>query len=306
MQRAVDQARRTDTRHRSRAARPAGEWLQVNVSLARRGGSALQSARALLRTLEAALPRWQRDRIVRCFFFQRKPPDLRLRFQCVGEGVLPRLRPVMSRMKAEGHVLRSFCSVYEPEQRQFGGRECMQHIHTHWAADSMTWLALDRAIEAGEFRIPCPTLMAAILNELFWRTLGDGGEVWDTWCNVLDLLHGEAAIGMPRSDPITLDALTVDACEAELGILVRCRDANARLAAALLRAWERGRMTSGMRSILPYIALFTLNRHGFDQANAAAIARSMAAAWDPKARMRGSLQDPPTWARRIARAIDAG
>jgi hypothetical protein len=32
----------------------------------------------------------------------------------------------------------------------------------------------------------------------------------------------------------------------------------------------------------------------------------MAAAWDPKARMRGPLQAPPTWARRIARVIDAG
>jgi hypothetical protein len=213
---------------------------------------------------------------------------------------------MMSRMKADGHVLRSFRSVYEPEQRQFGGRECMRHIHEYWAADSMTWLALDRRIEADEFRTSHPSLMAAVLNDMFWRTLGDGGEVWDTWRNVLDLLHADAAGGVPRSDPITLDALTGDAREIELDILVRCRDANARLAAALLRTWERGRMTSGMRSILPYVALFNLNRHGFDQANATAMARSMAAAWDPKARMRGSMPDPPTWARRIARAIDAG
>ena len=91
--------------------RQRSEWLQVNVSLARRDGSALPSARPLFRSLEAALPAWRRQRIVSRFFFQRKAPDARLRFYGHRDVLVARLRPVLSRMKAEGNVGRSFYSV---------------------------------------------------------------------------------------------------------------------------------------------------------------------------------------------------
>jgi hypothetical protein len=73
----------------------------------------------------------------------------------------------------------------------------------------------------------------------------------------------------------------------EAKILDAYRSANARLAAGLLEAWSQGRMRTGMRSTLSYVALFTLNRHGFDQAKAAAVAGAMAAAWNPQRDMRG-------------------
>jgi thiopeptide-type bacteriocin biosynthesis protein len=279
------------------------EWLQVNMSLARRSHSALPSARALLQNLEAALPSWRQQRIVSQFFFQRKPPDLRLRFRGHRESLLARLRPLLSQMKAEGHIGRSFYSVYEPEQRQFGGRECMRLVHAYWDADSMAWIALDRFIEAKTFGIPYPALMAAILNDLFWRTLHDGGEVWDTWCNVVALLQGETEGHAPSFDPPLFESLAGRASEAEVEILRRYREANETLAAGLLRAWDRGKVSSGMRSILPYVALFTLNRHGFDQPKATEVARAMATAWDPKTRLRGALPEAPTCADK--RAQDA-
>src|SRR5262245_53063062 len=223
-------------------ARRPSEWLQVNVSLVRRDGSALPSARPLFRSLEAALPAWRRQRIASQFFFQRKPPDVRLRFRGPRDALVARLRRLLSDMKAQGHVGRSFYSVYEPEERRFGGRECMRHVHAYWDADSAAWIALDRLYEAGTFRIAYPDLMAAILNDIFWRMLGDGGEVWDTWCNLAFLLGSEAVVHEAVAGPPPLEALAAQASDVELAILDRYRHANVALTDGLLRAWNRGRM----------------------------------------------------------------
>ena len=273
------------------ASRPARAWIQVNARLARPGGAALPSARALFRELETVLPRWRRERLVSHCFFQRKPPDLRLRFRGPRDALLARLHPMMARMTAEGHVIRSFDSVYEPEARQFGGPNAMRHVHAYWSADSGLWITLDRLMEAGSVRIPHATLMIAALNDLFGRTLNDGGEVWDTWCNLLVLLRDEGAVPISAAPPPMLDALVATASEAEGAILDGYRHANMRLAAGLIGTWEQGRLRCGLRAILPYAAMFTLNRHGFDQAAATTIARAMAAAWNPKAGLRGALPD---------------
>jgi thiopeptide-type bacteriocin biosynthesis protein len=286
-------------------ARQLSEWLQVNVSLVHRDGSALPSARPLFRSLEAALPAWRRQRIVSRFFFQRKPPDLRLRFRGPRDALVTRLQPLLSEMKAEGRVGRSFYSVYEPEERRFGGRECMRHVHAYWDADSVAWILLDRLFEAGTFRIDYPDLMAAILNDIFWRMLGDGGEVWDTWCNLTFLLDSEAVVHERAADPLLLEALAAQASDVELAILDRYRHANVALTEGLLREWNRGRMRSGMRSILPYVALFTLNRHGFGQAKAAAVACAMAAAWNPQRGLRGVHQESSHHAARARVTRDA-
>lgn len=272
-------------------ARQAREWLQLNVALARRNGSALPAARAFFRDLESALPR-RRQRSAPQFFFQRKAPDLRLRFFGVRENLVARLRPVISRAKSEGHVLQNFYSVYEPEQRQFGGRDCMQCVHAFWEADSMVWIMLDRMVEAEAVGIPHGSLIAAVLDDLFWRALSDSGEVWDTWCNLMVLLQGRAGTAVPPSGPASLASLADTASVAEAEIIVRYQQANATLAAGLLRAWQLGRMRCGIRSILPYVALFTLNRHGFDRPEAAAIAGAMAAIWDPKQHLRGAQPEP--------------
>jgi thiopeptide-type bacteriocin biosynthesis protein len=281
------------------------EWLQVNVSLVRRDGSALPSARPLFRSLEAALPAWRRRRIVSRFFFQRKAPDVRLRFHGQRNVLVARLRPVFSRMKVEGHVGRSFYSVYEPEERRFGGRECMRHVHAYWDADSLAWIALDRLFEAGTFRIAYPDLMAAILNDLFWRMLGDGDEIWDTWCNLVVLLRSKAEAHGKAGDPVMLEPLAAQAADVEVAILDRYRQANGALAEGLLHEWSRGRMRSGMRAILSDFALFTLNRHGFDQTKAAAVACAMAAAWNPHQHLRGGHPEPPQDAARARMARDA-
>jgi thiopeptide-type bacteriocin biosynthesis protein len=267
----------------------AHEWLQLNVALARRDGSALPSARFVLRELEDVFAREGRNSA--SFFFQRKPPDLRLRFFDVRERLAARLRAPVSRAKSEGHIVRSFRSVYEPEFRQFGGRECMKAVHAFWSIDSFVWIAMDRLAERNAFAISHATLMASVLDDLFWRVLADDGEVWDTWCNLAVLLQGEAATGEAAAIVPSIETIRRTASAAEAELVGRFQQANAALADGFARAWQSGRMECGARSILPYVALFTLNRHGFDQARMAAIAGAMAAARNPKQHLRGAQPD---------------
>ncbi|SRR5258708_1613380 len=267
----------------------AHEWLQLNVALARRDGSALPSARFILRALESIFAR--KGRSSASFFFQRKPPDLRLRFFDVRERLAGRLRPLISRAKFEGHIVRSFHSVYEPEYRQFGGRECMKAVHSFWSIDSLAWIAMDRLAERNAFAIPHATLIASVLDDLFWRVLADDGEVWDTWCNLAVLLQSEVASGDVAAFLPSLETIRRTASAAEADLVARYQQANAALADGLSRAWQSGRMECGVRSILPYVAQFTLNRHGFDQARMVAIASAMTAVRNPKQHLRGGQPD---------------
>lgn len=272
----------------------AREWLQLNVALGRRDGSAIQSARCILRELESIFAGEGRAAVP--FFFQRKPPDLRLRLYGGRESLMRRLRPLIASAKAQGHIVRSFRSVYEPEYRQFGGRACMTAVHTFWSADSLIWIALDRLAERNAFGIAHATLLAAVLDDLFWRVLADDGEVWDTWCNLAILLKCEAAPHDAAAVQPSLEAIRSTASAASAELIVHYQHANAALADGLSRAWQAGRMECGVRSILPYVALFTLNRHGFDQPRMAAMTGAMAALRNPKQHLRAE----PDWRRGAA------
>jgi thiopeptide-type bacteriocin biosynthesis protein len=275
----------------------AHEWLQLNVALARRDGSALQSARFILRELESIFA--GEDRAAASFFFQRKPPDLRLRFHGSREGLMRRLRPLIASAKSQGHIVRSFRSVYEPEYRQFGGRACMKAVHAFWSTDSRIWIAIDRLVERSAFDIPHATLMASVLDDLFWRVLADDGEVWDSWCNLAVLLNCGTTPLEAAAIPPSLETIRGTASPPEADFIGRYQQANAALADGFSDAWQAGRMECGLRSILPYVALFTLNRHGFDQRGMAAIVSKMAAVKNPKQHLKAE----PDWRRAGAERV---
>jgi thiopeptide-type bacteriocin biosynthesis protein len=267
-------------------ARRRNEWLQLNVSLARQDGSALPAARFILRGIED-LPK----RIRAGFFFQRKPPDLRLRFFSDRESLTTQLRPLLRRARSEGHVLRHFSSIYEPEHRQFGGRECMKAVHAYWNVDSLLWIRRDRLADHGLLEHGQTALIEAVLSDLFRRVLADRGEIWDAWCNLAALVDATSNAADTAALPPPLDAVLATTSSGEADIVTGYLQANAALADGLSQAWHTGRMTCGVRSILPVIVLFTLNRHGYEQTRLARLARAMAAAWNPKQQMRGAAPD---------------
>lgn len=271
---------------RLRDAPLAKEWVQLNVALARQDGSALPAARFVLRAI-ADLPARYRPG----FFFQRKPPDLRLRFFGERAALAAKLRPLLRQAKSRGHVLRHFCSTYEPEYRQFGGPQCMKAVHAYCNLDSLLWIKRDRLVDEGMLRDEQTSLVEAVLADLFRCVLADRAEIWDAWCNLAEMVDATTSADDAAVLPPSLEKMKAISSSGEASIVTNYQQANAALAVGLSRAWQAGRMTCGVRSILPVIALFTLNRHGYDQARLAALSQAMAAAWNPKHHMRGAAPE---------------
>jgi len=286
-------------------SRPAarGRWLQWNVALARPGGQALPSARALFRDLAPLVARHRRERRLRWFLFIRKPPDVRLRF--LGPDpeadLAPELRRVLSGLRRAGHVTRFFPSIYEPETRQFGGPEAMAHVHAYFDTDTAAWIALDRLAERGLRTVMPATWHVAVLNDLFYRTLEDRSEVWDVWANLFTVLGAPEAPAAGATELVFPGGLRATAGAGDGRVLRRYEVANRRLAGGLRRVWSRGRLGCGLRALLPFVALVHFNRHGVVGERQAPLVRGMMAAWSPKRRLVGVEVTPGSASRRLAR-----
>jgi thiopeptide-type bacteriocin biosynthesis protein len=274
------------------------QWLQVNVALSRSRGSALASARAVLGEIATRLPAWRRARSVTCFFFMRKPPDLRLRFAgpSLAMQVQPALTQILRVLRKAGAVDRFHSTRYEPEHHLFGGAAAMRLIHRHFDCDSGAWIALDRLSQAGSrTALPADGVPTAVLNDLFLRMLGDRFEVWDVWRNLTILTNGaDRETSESRSAGIPfLGSLIPLVQPEERRILKRYEQANRRLSDGLRGLNESGRLTAGLRGILPFIAMFHLHRHGYGKDRQAALAQAMASAWNPRHSLHGAAPSMP-------------
>jgi thiopeptide-type bacteriocin biosynthesis protein len=262
-------------------------WLQVNVDLGGPRVKGLEGARAVFRELRPLLRTWRCRGHLGCFFFVRKPPGVRLRFLASDPSrqILPRLRGRLSRLERLGFIRRFFPSVYEPEVRLFGGAEAMNLIHAYFDVDTDAWLELDRLGTPGCRVLSGEVLSLAVMNDLFAAVLADSGEVWDVWCNV-----GELRPAL-KEDPPAMTILMIRdvlplVTPAERRVLRRYTRANHTLARGLVRLWNRGVLSCGVRGILPFIATFHFNRHGLDLSQQSRLVGGMVAAWSPRGRMR--------------------
>ena len=215
----------------------------------------------------------------------RKDPGLRLRLD--GELDPGLVRPGLERLRSAGLIAGWFMSVYEPEIHQFGGPAAMDAVHAYFDADTRALLIASQA--AGR-RVTNTVLSLAILNDLFERSLGAREEVWDVWCNLQAMYrgHGRPGAAIPA---LTLERLAAVAGPAELELVALYEAANRRLAAALDAAWRAGALQCGRRSILPFVAAFHWNRHGFELERMTTLADAMAAAWSPKRGLRGAAAE---------------
>jgi thiopeptide-type bacteriocin biosynthesis protein len=190
-------------------------------------------------------------------------------------------------LQRQKRIRRFFRSVYEPEVRLFGGPLAMDHIHAHFDADSAGWLELDRLAVAGRRDLSDEALALAVMNDLFLRTLGDPGEVWDVWCNLAELRP--APVGaVPRIEISFIGDPRPLATAAERRVLARYARANEALARGLRRLWNRGALSCGLRAILAFVATFHFNRHGLDASQQSRIIAGMMQAWSPRRRLRGA------------------
>lgn len=259
-------------------------WYQFNVGLIRQKGDARPSAKHLFKSLIPYISE------VACFFFVRKPPDVRLRFQIKAGTLADSIEKQLEALAKRGLIRNATSVVYEPEVHLFGGPAIMPFIHQHFYIDSRTWIELDLLSDRKPPSHCLLQVSRALMDDLFIQTLNPyNEEIWDVWRNLQRMLPLTEE-KFEDSAATTIDALESCSCKTQAVWIRRYREANASLAGKLALHAKLGKLESGVRSILTFIALFHYNRFGLS-AKARCIADAMASLWDPRQYLIGAEPD---------------
>lgn len=261
------------------------EWIQLNIALCRRQGSALAGARGLFGHIQPLVEDWRARGALACFYFMRKAPDVRLRFRVTSGRARTRLKSqlavVTNQLIQARHVRHAYFGVYEPEQFRFGGSEAMELAHRHFFIDSLSWMALDQAACEQKRQCDNETLVLATLNDLFTCALDDAAEVWDTWCRYAANMEATPVADAPAAPAVDLETVFAHCSSVERTIIRRYRRQHLALAKGLHRLASRGRLSCGVRAFLLHLAVFQFHRHGIAGPRQAALTRQIVAAWSP-------------------------
>lgn len=253
-----------------------GHWFQANVALVRNDGLALGNARRVLRNIDAVAQDARQAGYLGCFFFMRKPPDLRLRFLTTSDALAVQIRVALDDLGRDGAIERWFPSIYEPEIDRFGGQIGWGAVREWFDGDTTRWLAVDRLREAGAATLSTDRFCASVALGLAVAALGDRAEARDVF------RHYAASLGVDRPDgPLDAfddDATRLAASDDERALLAAYDAANTTLSSALRALWDTGGLTAGLRSIVADVVLFHGHRHGLDRDAHARLAWTMIAA----------------------------
>jgi thiopeptide-type bacteriocin biosynthesis protein len=246
-------------------------WIQINAPIGPRF-----NLDRLFEVLGAAL-RTERERgRVRKFFYMLKEPGLRLRFLLSNPKVFSEteVSSALATLVDEGVLGTWYACRYEPEVHLFGGVGAMAAVHTYFDADCRAIMAWRELFHTGQTRLKLPALSVRVLHDLFTAVVGENSpeEVWDVWCNlgrlhrvtVAPMATGEPppapAVSPSREPAKEIEGLDEPGTSAEQEVLRIYSDANQRLAARLRELLVRGKLRSGRRGILPFVANFHWNR----------------------------------------------
>lgn len=134
-----------------------------------------------------AINDWRQDQLIYRFWFVRKPPGLRLRFQASRRATGLQAAICRWLIDAESrNDIRGFrFTIYEPESHRFGGKAGMDAAHALFDASASLSLQFhaddSRPLTAFEFSI-------ATTSDLLGRCLDDRAEVWDIWCRLAKVI----------------------------------------------------------------------------------------------------------------------
>jgi len=276
------------------SASMAETWLQVNVALARLSAPRFVTALKLFLDLKPYLDRWRAAGIVNCFFFMRKPPDIRLRFRGDTNRTRSEVELMLQSLRRGGVVEDWFTSIYEPETRKFGGPGAMSAVHSYFDADTRGWMDFN-IDSAAESRIASldhtAHLLMLVTNDLFSRVVDDAGEVWDVWCNCAARLPArrDERPSLNLSGTLTIDSMRSTLAPKDSVILNRYYASNQALADALQSEWSLGRLTVGLRVLLSYVARYCFHRWGLQADTQTEMAHTMMQILSPQRGLHGAL-----------------
>jgi thiopeptide-type bacteriocin biosynthesis protein len=260
-------------------------WRQVNIVFP----DWSQAEPVMLRCLAPCLFAAEADGLIGGWFFLRKYPCWRVRYQPAAAGAETCIEQHIDELTASQQVERWTPAVYEPEMHAFGGAEAMTAAHRLFHRDSRCLLAYLREAGNGHRReismMLCSILMRAAAQD--WYELGD---VW-----ALVAAHREPPAEPPPTDKsaalhaavrrlMSVDAESQMRENAPLAHLAQWADAYAAAGGELASLAAAGALHRGLRDVLAHHVIFAWNRLGLpypDQAVLAATAKTVVFGPDP-------------------------
>jgi thiopeptide-type bacteriocin biosynthesis protein len=262
---------------------PGRKWIQVNLALPAHRNSHIETTQVLFKEIFQVIQTLKTKKILRCFFFVRKDPGLRLRFslRASHEDEVNEIESCLYNLKHRQYIRQWYPSVYEPETFKFGGPEAMEVVHAHFFTDSIAWWRWEKLRSQMKNSIASKLLSACILNDLFEQFLDGPEEVWDVWCRVASL-HGVSAINEGQAtSAVRIEHLIEQVTIEEKRILCLYSSCNEIMARRFRALHVRGKLLYAYRLVLPHMALYHWNRYDFMPEDRALIFKAMMRAWSP-------------------------
>jgi thiopeptide-type bacteriocin biosynthesis protein len=243
------------------------EWMQVSCSLF---PEIDRQPHIPWEPLSEAVRAWRAKGLISRFWFVRKPPGLRLRFQ--GPAIGARLQGPLALWLTEGewqNAIRGFrFTIYEPEVRRFGGPAGMDLAHTLFDVGSTLALNYQTMPQAVTESVTALELSLAGTSDLLERCLGDRAEVWDVWSALGDAI---GALKTPADDPTRrrwdaairgLKPLREAVAQELAPTLASVEQTHIEVAAQVRALADAGTLRVGLRAWLAAVVVFDWNRLG--------------------------------------------
>lgn len=240
-------------------------WRQVNITFpdwARAESIMLSLVAPLLATAEA-------EGLTGAWFFIRKRPCWRVRYQPAGIGSEAYIEGRLDRLTVDRQISGWTPAIYEPEVHAFGGTSAMAAAHRLFHQDSRCLLAYlhdERGPGAGHRRemsvMLCSILMRAASQDWY-----EQGDVWARVAAHRDQFPGPAAATPSSLEVAVRRLMSVDAESqmregAHLAWATRWADAYSDAGRELNSLAAEGSLHRGLRDVLAHHVIFAWNRIG--------------------------------------------
>jgi thiopeptide-type bacteriocin biosynthesis protein len=247
----------------------AGAWRQVNVAFPAWATAEQTALDHLVPLMTAA----ETDGLIDSWFFLRKTPCWRVRYQPVSDDPAHAETQLLNRLSPLAHkriIGAATVVIYEPETHAFGGPAGMAIAHRLFHLDSrhlLTHLTRAQHRPEGRHRRELSVLLCTALLRGAGLDWYEQGDVW-------------ARVAVHREPPALPPADRLDQLQADLRRLIGADPTHLTLETspqAFLDGWAEaftaagrdlaalataGRLHRGLRAILAHKIIFAWNRHG--------------------------------------------
>ncbi|MCM3884296.1 thiopeptide-type bacteriocin biosynthesis protein [Frankia sp. R82] len=255
-------------------------WHQVNITFF----DWASAENVALAHLAPLLAEASSDDLIASWFFVRKSPNWRVRYQSLRRTAVAQeyMQRHLDKLKDAHHIQGATFVIYEPEIHAFGGDEGMKISHQLFHLDSKHLLAyLDNTchLPAKRHRRELSILLCAHLLHAAGLDWYEEGDVWSRVA-----AHRERPAQIPDDRRRALQENLRRLMSVDTGSLTRegtslapaagWADAFAAAGTELATLAADGRLHRGLRAILAHHVIFAWNRHGLPHATQATLANT--------------------------------